>query len=160
MKRKRGIAAAAAIVTLAAAPAAVAQTVEFAFGSARQGSLIVSSGIGVAPREVSLRGGWVNEAVPCTNARRLRVRTIVSFSPPAGVPGRPRNIFRTRTGAVTNCAEGGPNFGVALSAAGNGLACPDGRWKPGFYSFAVTTTQLASGLRAIASLGAQQTDRC
>jgi hypothetical protein len=112
------------------------------------------------PRAVSLRGGWTNEDVPCTNQRRLRIQAIVAFAPPAEGAGTAKNVTRTRTGIVLNCAEGGPNFGVQVNAAANGLACPDGRWKPGFYSFATTTTHLATGLRAIVSLAVEQTDPC
>ena len=59
-----------------------------------------------------------------------------------------------------NCAEGGPNLGFHRTAASVGLACADGRWKPGRYSLSVKTTHVRSGLIAQASLYHQITRPC
>ena len=51
-----------------------------------------------------------------------------------------------------NCAEGGPNLGFHRTAASVGLACADGRWKPGRYDFVTRTKHIASGLVALGTL--------
>ena len=53
---------------------------------------------------------------------------------------------------VDNCAEGGPNVGFTLNARANGFGCPNGKWRPGDYSFTTRTVEQASGLEATAVL--------
>jgi hypothetical protein len=140
---------------LAAGGTASAET--SSLGVARAGSLTVSSFVIAFPRAVELRGGWNNDGVPCNQSRRLRVAVEIFYTP-FGATGR--RIARVRTGIRMNCAEGGPNLGFSLRADGNGLACPDGTWKPGRYTFVTETRHLASGLRALADLSLEQPVPC
>jgi hypothetical protein len=140
-------------VALAAAvgvPAAWAGTAEVAaYGTATSGSLNVTSGVLVLGTSAELKGVWLDDTRACTEKRRLRVTVEIFYTPDVGEAQR---IRRTRAGRVANCAEGGPNFGFNLRASRNGLACPDGTWKPGGYSFLTTTKDTRSGLEASASL--------
>ncbi len=136
--------------------AAVANHEPFAFGDAKRGSLQVVSGALVAPGSADLRGVWLNEALGCEQWRSLRVNVLIDYSRGSVT----RRVRRSRTGAVKNCAEGGPNFGFTLRARRIGLACPNGRWKPGLYSFDVRTTHRATGLRATMSLAWPNRVRC
>ena len=148
------------VVTLAALlfpGAALATNHEpFAFGSAERGDLRVVSGAFVAAGSADLRGVWFDETVGCDQWRSLRVNVLVDYT--RGSVSR--RVARGRTGAVRNCAEGGPNFGFTVRARRNGLACPNGRWKPGFYTFVVRTTHRASRLRALVSLAWSNTVSC
>ncbi|MGI8605820.1 MAG: hypothetical protein ACR2L0_01500 [Gaiellaceae bacterium] len=119
------------------------------FATARDGSLDVTSSIFVTSRAVDQRGGWIDESKPCTAFRALRVRAEIHFTRPNGT-----GVHRTRTrrSAVMNCAEGGPNLGFTRRATSAGLACPDGRWRPGRYDFVTRTTHLASGLVSLGTL--------
>lgn len=126
------------------------------FASARQGALLVSSSVLVANRSVDMMGGWINENVPCNADRRLTVRILIDRV-------RGSNTDRARrkkTGRVTNCAEGGPNFGFTLTATDVGMACPDGSWKPGRYDYVTDTRHHASGLRTIGTLFFRVSDPC
>jgi hypothetical protein len=119
------------------------------FAIARKGSLDVSSSIFVTSRGVDQRGGWVDESKPCTAFRALRVRAEIHFTRPNGT-GVHR--IRTKGSPVMNCAEGGPNLGFSRTARRAGLACPDGRWRPGRYDFVTRTRHLASDLVALGTL--------
>jgi hypothetical protein len=156
MKRKwiAGLAA----VTCALVLVAGASAETSAYADARSGTLSVTSGIVVLPRSADMRGVWVDEAVPCLENRRLRVRVDIFYTVFGSSAGR--HLRRTRTGPVGNCAEGGPNFGFTLRADGNGFACPNGAWKPGRYGYVVRTTFLATGLRATASLNFDRRAPC
>ena len=128
----------------------------FGFGEAARGSLRVISGIFVAGSTADLRGVWLDESQPCTQFRTLRVSVLIDYSRGQST----RTVTRRRTGAVQNCAEGGPNFGFTLRARRHNLACPNGRWRPGFYPFQVRTRHLASGLLAIGTVGWNNRQRC
>jgi hypothetical protein len=126
------------------------------FSSAKKGSLLVSSSVLVANRNAEMRGGWTNTKVACNVDRRLTVRILIDR-----VRGSHTDrVKRKKSGPVTNCAEGGPNFGFTIRAADVGLACPDGSWKPGRYDFVTNTLHRASGLRAIGTLFFRISDPC
>jgi hypothetical protein len=154
--RIRLIAAGLALAGVVAATAAAAGPEKTAFGIARSGDLQVSSSAIMLPRAAELRGGWLNEAVPCTETRTLRVTVEINWSRGSAT----RSITRTRTRTVENCAEGGPNVGFTLNARANGFACPNGLWRPGDYSFTTTTVEEATGLEAAAVLILTRTARC
>ena len=158
MTRVRGILVlgAVAAATLAAAPAAPAVIDPGTFATARDGRLIVVSSVLVANRNVEMMGGWDQGAAPCDRMRRLDVRILIDR-----VRGGNTTRFTDQVSAlVQNCAEGGPNLGFQLSAADVGMACPDGRWRPGQYTFVTNTLHRARGLRAIASLFFRERDAC
>ena len=137
MTRGRGTLALGAVVTalLASAPTASAAIDPGTFASARKGQLLVSSSVLVGNRNVEMMGGWVKENLACDRRRRLDVRIIIDR-----VRGGNSDRFRDRvSGLVENCAEAGPNFGFQLTATQVDMACPDGTWKPGHYSFATNT---------------------
>ena len=144
----------AAAASLATAPAAVADPGTFA--AARQGSLLVASSALVTNRNAEMMGGWNNDRVTCAATRRLTVRILIDRVR----GGNTDRVRRRKTGRVTNCAEGGPNFGFVIRAADVGLACPDGSWRPGRYDFVTNTRHHSSGLRAIASLFFRVSDPC
>ena len=127
-----------------------------AYGEARLGSLRVLGGVRVTSREADLRGGWLDAAVPCTTQRRLRLSVVVDG--PAGTAHR--RVTRTGTFLAPNCGESGPSVGFTLAARRLGLACADGSWKPGRYSFLTTTTEPTRRLQASASLVRTVSDRC
>jgi hypothetical protein len=144
---------AGALLTLAPA-AAVADPNTFA--SAQRGKLLVSSSALVANRSAEMMGGWINENVACNVDRRLTVRILIDRVR----GGNTDRVRRKKTGRVTNCAEGGPNFGFTIRAADVGLACPDGSWKPGLYDFVTNTFHHSSRLRAIGTLFFRISDPC
>jgi hypothetical protein len=145
--------AAALLVT---APAAAAAGEPGTFAAARQGSLLVASSSLVSDRNAEMMGGWNNDRVTCAASRRLTVRILIDRVR----SGDTDRVRRRKTGRVANCAEGVPNFGFVIRAADVGLACPDGSWRPGLYSFVTNTRHHTSGLRAIASLSFSITDPC
>jgi hypothetical protein len=147
--RKRWIAAFAALAVGLGTTAAAAQSEITAFGTAVDGDLLVSSSVIFLPKAADMRGGWVDETVPCTDTHQLRVRIEIHWSKGT----KTKSKVTSKTGAVENCAEGGPNFGYAVSAKVNGFVCPGGRkWRPGTYSFNTITTDLTTGLQAQATL--------
>ncbi len=152
MKIVSGLAALAA-GAVASAPAAAEP---FAFGHAERGSLRVVSVASVAARSAELRGVWLDENVGCDQFRSLRVGALIDFSRGSTT----RTIRRGRVGAVRNCAEGGPNFGFTITARAAGLACPNGRWRPGFYSFVTRTTHRATRISALVSLAWENRSAC
>ncbi len=139
---------------VAAAPALAEPEV---FAVAVDGDLQVSSSILVSAKATDMRGGWLNETLPCAAWRRLRVSIDVERVPGSGGG---RVVRKSKSQAVQNCAEGGPNMGFSLTARRLGMACPDGSWKPGRYSLATTTVHLATGLKAIASVGWRKRGSC
>jgi hypothetical protein len=158
MTRVRGILVlgAVAAAALAAAPAAPAVIDPGTFATARDGRLIVVSSVLVANRNVEMMGGWNKEGAPCDRMRRLDVRILIDR-----VRGGNTTRFQDQdSGPVQNCAEGGPNFGFQLTATDVGMACPDGRWRPGQYTFVTNTLHRARGLRAIASLFFRVREAC
>ncbi len=136
-------------VLIGATVPALASAEPGTFATARKGTLDVTSSIFVTSKAVDQRGGWTDESKACTAFRALRVTAEIFRTRPDGT-GQHR--IRTRQSAVVNCAEGGPNLGFRRTAASVGLACPDGRWKPGRYDFVVRTKHLASGLVALGTL--------
>jgi hypothetical protein len=126
------------------------------FGTARLGTLTVTASVFVAPKAADMRGVWNDTKVPCTVSRRLRVRVLVDRV--AG--GKTTRVRRSGTFRDPNCAEGGPNVGFTLSARAAGMACPNGRWKPGLYHFLTRAKEPKRGLEASASLDWTNTRRC
>lgn len=119
-----------------------------AYGEARLGPLRVVSGARVTARAVDLRGTWLDATVGCGTSRRLRIAAVADYAGAAA----PRRVRRAGSFSAPNCGEGGPSVGFTLTARAVGLACADGRWRPGRYSFTTTTTETTKALRAVASL--------
>ncbi len=136
--------------------AAVATGEPTAFGTARLGSLTVTSSVLLSAKAVDMRGVWNDTKVACTVSRPLRVRVLVDRV--AG--GKTTRVRRAGTFRDTNCAEGGPNVGFTLRARSIGLACPNGRWKPGLYHFLTRATEPKKHLEASASLDWTNVRRC
>jgi hypothetical protein len=128
-----------------------------AFGMAQRGSFKLVSSVLLSPKGGEMKGVWLDGKAGCLDRRTLRVSIQVDLVSPAGKTTR---IKRSRRGAVDNCAEGGPNFGFDLTPKPYGMACANGRWKPGHYSLTTKTTDARSGLIAQASLYHQVTRRC
>jgi hypothetical protein len=126
------------------------------FGTARLGTLTVTANVLVGPKAVDMRGVWNDTKVPCTVSRRLRVRVLVDRV----AAGKTTRVRRTGAFRDPNCAEGGPNVGFTLSARAAGMACPNGRWKPGLYHFLTRAKEPKRGLEASASLDWTNTRRC
>ena len=145
---RRMISAAAAVALGLGAPAALGANEPIAFATATRGSLNVVSDVLLAASSAEMKGVWFNDARPCSEGRRLRVNIEVFYSRGATTS----RVRLAKTGSVANCAEGGPNFGFFFRPSRHGLACPNGKWKPGSYSFLTTAKDLRSGLTASASL--------
>jgi hypothetical protein len=124
---------------------------------AQQGSLKVVSGVLLNPSGGEMKGVWLDGKKGCLDKRRLRVAIQIDL---VSANGKTTRVKRSRAAPVDNCAEGGPNFGFDLVPKALGLGCANGRWRPGRYSMSTTTTDLASGLIAQASLYRQVTRRC
>jgi hypothetical protein len=139
-----------------AAPALAADEPS-AFGMAQRGSFKLVSSVVLSPKGGEMKGVWLDGKAGCLDRRTLRVSIQVDLVSSAGKTTR---IKRSRRGAVDNCAEGGPNFGFDLTPKPYGMACANGRWKPGRYSLTTKTTDVRSGLTAQASLYHQVTRRC
>lgn len=137
-------------------PVALAADQPSATGMAQRGTLKVVSRVLLDARGGELKGVWLDARRPCSAKRTLRVSYLADLVR-GGKTTRRRGV---RTGPVQNCAEGGPNFGFDVTARGLGMACPSGRWRPGFYSITVRTFDRASGLTASASLYRHETRRC
>jgi hypothetical protein len=136
--------------------AAVASGEPATFGTARLGTLTVTASVVVSPKSADMRGVWNDTKVPCTVSRRLRVRVLVDRV----ASGKTKRVVRSGTFRDPNCAEGGPNVGFTISARAAGLACPNGRWKPGLYHFLTRAKEPKRGLEASASLDWQNSRRC
>jgi hypothetical protein len=126
------------------------------FGTARLGTLTVTSSVLVSPKAADMRAVWNDTKAPCTESRRLRVRVLVDRV----AAGKTTRVRRAGTFRDANCAEGGPNVGFTLSARAAGMACPNGRWKPGLYHFLTRAKEPKRGLEASASLDWTNTRRC
>jgi hypothetical protein len=146
----------AVLVLGLAAPAAAADD-PGTFGMAQRGSLKIVSGVLLNPSGGEMKGVWMDAKQECSARRTLRVSIQIDLVSAAGKTTR---IKRTRTGAVDNCAEGGPNFGFDLAPRAYKMACANGRWKPGRYSMTTKTLDVRSGISAQASLYHQVTRRC
>jgi hypothetical protein len=140
-----------------AAAAALAADEPASYGTARLGSLTVTSGILVSAKAVQMQGVWNDPKVSCRVNRRLTVKADVNYIP-AG--GNPRRVVRRGVFLDTNCAEGGPNVGFTISARKAGFACPNGAWKPARYSFVVRTIEPTRQLQSVVSLDWFKAARC
>ena len=100
-------------------------------------------------RSAELKATWLDAKQRCDVNRQLRVSYRIDL-----VRGSVTTRRRppAKTGLVTNCSEGGPNFGFDVTARGLGMACANGDWKPGFYSIDVRALDLRSGLSVSAFL--------
>jgi hypothetical protein len=126
------------------------------FGTARLGTLTVTASVFVAPKAADMRAVWNDTKAPCTESRRLRVRILVDRV----AAGKTTRVRRAGTFRDANCAEGGPNVGFTLSARAAGMACPNGRWKPGLYHFLTRAKEPKQGLEASTSLDWRNSRRC
>jgi hypothetical protein len=147
----------AAMLVLALASAAAAADWPGTFGMAQRGSLKIVSGVLLNPKGGEMKGVWLDARQGCLVRRTLRVEMGIDLVSAAGKTTR---VKRSRSAAVDNCAEGGPNFGYDLAPRELGMGCADGRWRPGRYSMTTKTTDMRSGLVAQASLYHQVTARC
>jgi hypothetical protein len=145
------------LLALVLAAPALAADEPSAFGMAQRGSFKLVSSVLLSPKGGEMKGVWLDGKAGCLDRRTLRVSIQVDLVSSAGKTTR---IKRSRRGAVDNCAEGGPNFGFDLTPKPYGMACANGRWKPGRYSLTTKTTDVRSGLTAQASLYHQVTRRC
>jgi hypothetical protein len=145
-----------ALAALAAAPVASADHLPSVFSTAHDGNLDVSSSILVSHKATDMRGGWINESVGCDQWRRLVVRIAIFRS--VGSTTRTRSFHKSTP--APNCGEGGPNVGFSKTASSLGMACADGRWKPGRYDMVTRTRFVATGLTSIASVGFRVTAAC
>jgi hypothetical protein len=136
--------------------AAVGSAEPTAFGTARLGTLTVTASVVVGPKAVDMRGVWNDTKVPCTVSRRLRVRVLVDRV----ASGKTKRVVRSGRFRDPNCAEGGPNVGFTLTARAVGMACPNGRWRPGLYHFLTRAKEPKRGLEASASLDWQNSRPC
>jgi hypothetical protein len=143
------LAVALAGLLLLAAPAAAVDR-PAATAMAQQGTLKVVSRVLLDDRGGELMGTWLNTRQACSATRRLRVSYELDLVLPNGRTLRRRPP--AKTGPVQNCAEGGPNFGFSVRARPLGMACANGRWRPGRYSIGVRTLDLRSGIAAHAHL--------
>jgi hypothetical protein len=146
-----------ALLALALAAPAAAADEPGTFGMAQRGSLKIVSGVLLSPTGGEMKGVWLDAKQTCRVKRTLRVSIQIDLVSAAGKTTR---IKRARNGLVDNCAEGGPNFGFDLAPRAYGMACANGRWRPGRYSMTTKTTDTRSGLIAQASLYHQVTRRC
>jgi len=157
MRRASLLLAATASVALLAAAAALAVGEPSVFASSQIGSLHVVASVQATPTSVDLLGVWVDESFPCTQTRLLDVRGSVDRVP-FGQSGS--RVTRKKTARVMNCAEGGPNTGFSLNAKAIGYGCPNGRWKPGQYTFVTVAVDHRKRLRAVASVGWENRTPC
>jgi hypothetical protein len=146
-----------AVLAFVLAAPALAADQPSAFGMAQRGSFKLVSNVLLSPTGGEMKGVWLDGKRGCRDTRPLRVSIQIDLVSAAGKTTR---IRRSRQGAVDNCAEGGPNFGFDLAPRGYGMACANGRWKPGRYALTTKTTDVRSGLVAQASLYHQVTRRC
>jgi hypothetical protein len=143
---------------LVCAAGSAAADLPSAYGIAQQGTLKVVAGVLVTAEGAELKGVWLDDTKGCLAKRTLAVSILVDRVPKPG--GATTRVRRSRSGAVDNCAEGGSNFGYDLTARAARMACPDGHWKPGYYSFVTTVRDRTSGLVATASLHYEATRSC
>lgn len=146
----------AALALLLTAPALAADQPS-AYGIAQRGSFKVVSNVLLTPTGGEMKGVWLDGKKGCLDRRPLRVSIQIDLVSPAGKTTR---IKRAKRGLVDNCAEGGPNYGYDLAPKAYGMACANGRWRPGRYSLTTKTLDVRSGISAQASLYHQVTRRC
>ena len=146
-----------AVLALVFAGSAAATDWPGTFGMAQRGSLKIVSGVLLNSKGGEMKGVWLDVKQGCRVRRTLRVEMSIDLVSAAGKTTR---VKRSRSAAVDNCAEGGPNFGFDLAPRTLGMGCANGRWRPGRYSMTTKTTDVRSGLIAQASLYHQVTQRC
>ena len=145
------------LLALSLGAAAVAADQPSAYGIAQRASLKVVSVVRIEPAGGEMKGVWLDGKAGCLDKRTLRVSIQIDLVSPAGKTTR---IRRSRSAAVDNCAEGGPNFGYDLTPKAYKMGCASGRWRPGRYALTTKTLDTRSGLVAQASLYYQVTRRC
>lgn len=137
-------------------PASPATTV--AFATASFAKLTVEGSVDVGTRSAQLDGGWLSPAASCAARRRVRVSGTVDYAPLPGGKVAARSFTVARLGAVANCGESGPSFGVEISGRDAGLACANGAWIQGRYRFTASVVASApSGAAPDTSLRASAT---
>jgi hypothetical protein len=146
-----------AVLTLASATTALAADEPGAYGMAQRGSFKLVAGVLLSPKGGERKGVWLDAKQGCLERRALRVAISIDL---VDSRGRTSRVRRTRQGLVTNCAEGGPNFGFDLVPHRLGLGCVSGRWKSGRYSMSTRVTDVQTQLLAQASLYRQVTRTC
>ena len=145
------------VLALVLAAPALAADDPSAYGIAQRGSFKVVSNVLLSRTGGEMKGVWLDGKRGCLDKRTLRVSIQIDLVSPAGKTTR---IKRSRQAAVDNCAEGGPNFGFDLRPRAYGMACANGRWRPGRYSMTTRTLDVRSGISAQASLYHHITRRC
>ena len=146
-----------ALLGLALVGPAAAADDPAAYGIAQRGSLKVVSNVLLAQKGGEMKGVWLDGKQGCRVRRTLRVSIQIDLVSPAGKTTR---IKRSKRALVDNCAEGGPNYGYDLAPKAYGMACANGRWRPGRYSLTTKTLDVRSGISAQASLYHHVTRRC
>ena len=157
MKAKGWLWAATAVALLAVVPTAGAASDVRAVGLANKGTLVVQSFAVLAPRAVTMTGGWFDDGKPCETWRALRVFAEIAYDAPDGTS---RRVRRSKASVRRNCPQSPPSLGFRIRAGRHGLACPDGTWRPGRYSFTTRTRHVATGLQAVATLVWEKEGEC
>ncbi len=142
------------------ATAAFAADLPDATAMAQRGSLKLVARVllnGDDNRSAELKATWLDAKQRCDVNRTLRVSYSIDLVR-GSVTTRRRPA--AKSGLVTNCAEGGPNFGFDVTARKLGMACANGAWKPGQYSIEVRALDVRSGLSVAAFLYREVTQRC
>ena len=148
------------VSALAFAATALAADLPDATAMAQRGSLkLVARALLIndVTRSAELKATWLDAKQRCDVSRRLRVSYGIDHVRGAVTT---RRRPPAKTGAVQNCAEGGPNFGFDVTARGLGMACANGSWKPGHYSIEVRALDLQSGLSVATFLYREVTTAC
>ena len=109
-------------------------------------------------RSAELKATWLDARQRCDVNRTLRVSYGIDLVTWSNVTIRRRPA--AKSGPVTNCAEGGPNFGFDVTARKLGMACANGAWRPGRYSIEVRALDVRSGLSIAAFLYREVTTAC
>lgn len=152
---------AGALALLAASQPAGATLIASGRGEAVSGSLRVVSTVAATHGQVLLRGGWMDQTLDCSVFRGLRIGAILRFENLRGT--LKRTMTRGRKGAVRNCTGESPNFGFRIRASDTvprpeghhphlSLACANGRWRSGSYSFTVRTTHRLTMVSSVATV--------
>ena len=144
-------------LALVAVTAAAAADEPTAYGVVTRGSYKLVSAVRLEPKGGEMKGVWLDTKQGCLVKHELTVTIQIDLVRPRGDT---RRVRKSITGRVSNCAEGGPNFGFDLHPRTLLLGCSDGRWAPGRYSMTTRTLDPRSGLTASASLYRQVAKRC
>jgi hypothetical protein len=137
------------VVTLAlAAAASGAIEPPSTLGSARLGSLTVTSSALVSQKTVELMGVWNDPKAPCSANRKLRVRAAVDYIPAGGRPAAWPEAASSRAPTAPKAGRTSASRSPRASSASPALM---GRGSP-LYNFLTQTTEPKRGLKATASL--------